>query len=417
MDARARLEWLKTHKNWRFPCGFGQVFVSEHCSLESMGRDVVVERAQIHGPCQIGEASVLRDVVLRQGVRLGSRCELGTGGPVVLSEAILGDQVKVVSGFIEKSVLLHDCSLGFGSSIRKNCLIDEFCSLGQSNDLKNTVLGPATLLGSSTNFCDIAVCGGRPGSSVDQTEIGSGSIHFNFGIHGKKWGSWIGSTAALMLDRPRCFIGGNTSLIGPCLVPDGTITIVGSQLRAGVVKASELKPGQQRLIYSPGLGAFEPRVIDPKIYGPLTQKFAVSRLLIGRFRAMSAWYRCVRQPLGLSEDLTAAACALLARNVEERVQWWAEIFQELPASMALCGKVERVEAHKALVEEWQRAKSEGFADMGVRSAELQQRLSALRPQLESYRDAEQGCRSLLVLDSELRENVRGCLEEIERESL
>lgn len=331
-DNEQRIDWLVKNRGLKTPAGKGFIFIAPSVPPENFGRDITIYKAQLFDEVSVGQGCVLHDVVLRGQSRLGDHCELGSGGSVSINQSFLGNRVQGSQGSIKDAVILDDAQFGFGTSVRQGCLIDAEASLGQSNDLKNTYMGVATLLGSSTNFCDIAFCGGRPSPTVAQSEIGSGTIHFNFGIHGKKWGSWIGSIDSLFLDRERCFMGGRTSLIGPVIVPNGVISIVGSQIRNPFKMSLENAP--QALVFLPGMGEGFEKELKVEAYGPhLISKFQVTREIIGRYRALSSWFRVVRSFIGDREDQILAARRILSHVVAERLKWLNEIARELPASV------------------------------------------------------------------------------------
>ena len=136
----------------------GEIHIDPSLPLNAIAPGAVLERARLYGDCRVGAGAVLHDATLRDS-RVGPGCRLGRGGPATLDRALLGAKVELTAGMITESVVLSGASLGFGSCLRRNVLIDTGATLGQSNDLKNTILGAATLLGSSTNFCDITALG------------------------------------------------------------------------------------------------------------------------------------------------------------------------------------------------------------------------------------------------------------------
>ncbi|MDF1666115.1 MAG: hypothetical protein P1V97_30435 [Planctomycetota bacterium] len=331
-DNDQRIDWLIKNRGLKTPAGKGFIFIAPNVPPENFGRDMTIYKAQLFDDVSIGHGSILYDAVLKGQSVLGDGCELGAGGSVTVDQSFLGNRVHGSQGSIKDAVILDDAQFGFGTSIRQGCLIDAEASLGQSNDLKNTYMGVATLLGSSTNFCDIAFCGGRPSPTVAQSEIGSGTIHFNFGIHGKKWGSWIGSIESLFLDRERCFMGGRTSLIGPVIVPDGIVTIVGSQIRNPFNVS--LENYQQALVSRPAMNEDFDKELNLDIYGQhLASKYLLTREIIARYRALSSWFRVVRSFIGDREEQILAARRILSHVVAERLKWINEIARELPKSI------------------------------------------------------------------------------------
>ena len=122
--------------------------------------------------------------------------------------------------------MVNDFSTGYGFRIRKGTLYEEDASSAQHTDTKMTVLFPWTTLGSNINFCDALLAGGTGPEPGYFSEIGSGTIHFNFSIRGDKaTASLFGdASSGVFLDQQRLFIGGNNSLLGPIRADFGAMT-------------------------------------------------------------------------------------------------------------------------------------------------------------------------------------------------
>ena len=93
--------------------------------------------------------------------------------------------------------MINDFTTGFGFRVRKGSLYEEASSSAQHTDTKMTVLFPWNPLGSNINFCDVILAGGTGPGLGYFSEVGSGTIHFNFTIRGDK------ATASLFGDVSR----------------------------------------------------------------------------------------------------------------------------------------------------------------------------------------------------------------------
>ena len=89
-----------------------------------------------------------------------------------------------------------------------------------------TILFPWATLGSNINFCDALLSGGTGPELGSFSEVGSGTIHYNYSIRGDKaTASLFGDVfQGVFLDQERLFIGGNNSLLGPVKADFGAMT-------------------------------------------------------------------------------------------------------------------------------------------------------------------------------------------------
>ena len=163
---------------------------------------------------------------------IGDNVVVGSLGAVTLKDTLVGPGSILGSGVAEQAVLLgketmvNDFSTGYGFRIRKGTLYEEDASSAQHTDTKMTVLFPWTTLGSNINFCDVLLAGGTGPKPGYFSEVGSGTIHFNFSIRGDKaTASLFGdASSGVFLDQQRLFIGGNNSLLGPIQADFGAMT-------------------------------------------------------------------------------------------------------------------------------------------------------------------------------------------------
>jgi UDP-N-acetylglucosamine/UDP-N-acetylgalactosamine diphosphorylase len=254
----------------------------------------VIDPRQTYIAEDVDLARVRPSSVLYPGTRLtgprtfiGPGAKVGTEGPAVLDNVVLGDDAEVASGFLAQCVLLQRARAGANAHFRAGTLLEEEASTAHAVGLKHTILMSFVTLGSLINFCDALVAGGT--SRKDHTEIGSGFIHFNFtpwGSHGDK------ATASVIGDVPhgaflrqrRIFLGGLSGLVGPQQIGFGSFTIAGQVIRRDVPAdriVSEL-----------------PRAIDKewqfgKVENP-GPRLKRNLAYLGQLFALGAWYRQVR---------------------------------------------------------------------------------------------------------------------------
>ena len=88
--------------------------------------------------------------------------------------------------FLGKETKDNDFTTGVGFRVRKGSLYEEDASSAQHTDTKMTILFPWATLGSNINFCDALLSGGVSPKLGDFSEVGSGTIHFNFTPYGDK---------------------------------------------------------------------------------------------------------------------------------------------------------------------------------------------------------------------------------------
>lgn len=233
-------------------------------------------------------------VTLHPGTRLlGPRTFLAPGatvgseGPAVIVDAVLGEGASMASGYALGSVLLAGASLGANSHARDGTLLEEQASTAHCVGLKQTILLSFVTLGSLINFCDVLMAGGT--SRKDHSEVGSGFIHFNFTPWGeagdKATASLVGDVVnGVFLDRPRIFLGGSAGMIGPRSIGYGAITGAGQVLRKDVPEGY--------LVVEP-----TPQVHMPYRPPGARQADQIRRRnieYIAQLEALRAWYRQVR---------------------------------------------------------------------------------------------------------------------------
>lgn len=301
-----------TSKGVLFPCGADGIFVGEEVDPERIEKG-----ASLHPGTRItGEKT-----------RIGAGCEIGLTGPCVLNDMVLGNDVKLGSGFFEKSVLLDGVKLGSSIRVRENCLLEEGCELSFSVDVKHTFLLANVVLGSEINFCDVFMAGGT--SRKDHSEIGSGVIHFNFTPFGN---SGDKATASLLGDAhrgvfyrsKRIFIGGHSSLVGPLKIGYGSVVAAGSRLIRDV--------GENTLCFGEKERPADTIHFDFKRYNSIRRKVLNSVEYIAELAALWHWYQAVRAAV-MPEHMLEAALEVINAGVEMRIERLDTLYEYLEESI------------------------------------------------------------------------------------
>jgi UDP-N-acetylglucosamine/UDP-N-acetylgalactosamine diphosphorylase len=268
---------------------------------------------------------------------VGRGSQVGTLGPVTLKDTFTGPNTVLGCGTSEETVFLgkettvNDFTTGYGFRTLKGTLYEEDASSAQHTDTKMTLLLPWVTLGSNINFCDALVSGGTGPELGAFSEIGSGSIHFNFTPSGDKaTASLFGNVVeGVFLNRERLFIGGNNSLLGPLEASFGASTAAGIRIHGKLPKG--LHTGQ----------ALSRRVItrDFRILSGVRKTLSSQFNYLGELCAFINWYRQIR--LGViaqnaeTRALYEAALRMLLLNYEERVKQIQHYFGLIEQSLVL----------------------------------------------------------------------------------
>ncbi len=212
-------------------------------TLEEKGVVIIDPRQTYIGP-EVDLDRIYSGSVLYPGSRLtgprtlvGSRAQIGTEGPGIIHNSIIGAHGEVGSGFLSDATLLPRAKAGANSHYRAGTLLEEYASTAHCVGLKQSILMYSVTLGSLINFCDVLISGGR--SRKEHTEVGSGFIHFNFTPWGKNGDkatpSLVGNvTEGVFLDQQRIFLGGQSGMVGPSTVGFGAMTVAGQVIRHDV---------------------------------------------------------------------------------------------------------------------------------------------------------------------------------------
>jgi acetyltransferase-like isoleucine patch superfamily enzyme len=301
--------------------------------LEAQGV-AIVDRRQTYLDEAIDVNRICRGVVLFPGTRLlgartfvGPGAKVGTEGPAVLDNTVIGENAEIASGYLKDAVMLRDTKIGANAHIRGGTLLEEEASTAHAVGLKHTILMSFVTMGSLINFCDSLISGGS--SRKKHTEVGSGFIHFNYTPRGqsgdKATPSLIGDvTHGVFLRQPRIFLGGLSGIAGPQKVGFGSFTVAGQVLR--------------REVPSNRIFGGTPRNVDREFSALIESPNRVIKLnleYIGNLSALKAWYqdvRLARIPAHPDHEhlriVVQAASELLSICIDERVERLRQYLEE-----------------------------------------------------------------------------------------
>ena len=176
-----------------------------------------------------------------------------------------------------------------------------------------TLLMPWVTLGSNINFCDVLLAGGTGDPPSQFSEVGSGTVHFNFTIRGDKATAslWEMSVKVFSVFRA-LFIGGNCSALGPLLAEFGAFSAAGARLSGQL--ASGLNLGTAHLSGH--------KSYDPRCFPNLRWIVSTQLQFFGELVALFHWYDQVRVRMArdaFQESLYRQGQYIVQRNLEERI--------------------------------------------------------------------------------------------------
>jgi len=198
----------------------------------------------------IESGAILMNAIIRgSDTRIGAGSLIGTSGVALMENVRTGRGVELGAGSYSDCVFLDQVKIRGFAEIRANTVLEEQTELGHNVGLKNTIFTAAVVAGSGINFCDAFVTGGR--SRQDHTEIGSGTVHFNFAPTRDKFASLIGDVTGLLLRSEPVFIGGNSGIVAPAFLKFGALVPAGTIVRRHFVDASGASHlcGRQRAFF------------------------------------------------------------------------------------------------------------------------------------------------------------------------
>jgi carbonic anhydrase/acetyltransferase-like protein (isoleucine patch superfamily) len=303
---RTRLSWLA--KNGVKVWGPERVYISEEVRLDRISTGAVLMNATITGATTY----------------IGAKAQIGISGLARIHEAQIGPSVVLGAGSYEKCVLLHGAKVRGFAEFRPGTVLEEEAETGHNAGLKNTVFTAGVVAGSLINFCDVLLTGGS--SRHDHSEVGSGTVHFNFDPKGDKFGSLMGDATGCLLKGRRIFVGGNAGIVAPVHLAFGVVVAAGSIVRKDVAE-NQLSAGD-----TPGQSGN----YDLDRYFDLSRKFYTTAKLVGNLHALRAWYRKIRLPYAQSEDkpIYLAADVEFDRHIRHRVTELARVIGKLEKSLS-----------------------------------------------------------------------------------
>ena len=164
---------------------------------------------------RVGRDTVLLPgTILRGNTIIGEDCEIGPNS--YLENAVVGNDCRIISTFIESSTLEDGVKIGPMSNVRPGCHISAKVKVGDFVELKNSNIGEKTAVAHLTYVGDSDVGAG--------CNFGCGVVTVNYdGTH--KCRTQIGDG---------CFIGCNTNLIAPVKLGDRVYSAAGTTITEDV---------------------------------------------------------------------------------------------------------------------------------------------------------------------------------------
>ena len=157
-----------------------------------------------HGCCVLG-CSVLED-----------GCEIGNNS--VITNSHIGKGVKVLSSFVEDSLVGESATVGPFATIKKNSNIGGGCRIGNFVEVKNSIVGERTKIAHLAYVGDAELgCG---------CNIGCGVVFCNYNGNIKQK-SRVGN---------KVFIGSNVNIVAPVNIEDFSYIAAGSTINKDVFK-------------------------------------------------------------------------------------------------------------------------------------------------------------------------------------
>ncbi len=289
---------------------------------------------QVGASAVIGEAGAVTLV----DSQVGEGCRLGVQGQVVLRDSCVGPHCVMGAGCAEGAVFLggdageHSIT-GMGFNARSGTLFEENARSAQHTDTKMSILFPWVTLGSQINWCDVFISGGTSSQPGCFSEVGSGTVHFNYTPRGDKaTGSCLGNvTQGVFLGSQRIFIGGNSSLVGPISADFGALA------PAGGVYGRHLSAGLNLPAPLAASAAGRLRAYDSQVYGAVEHIYQSQMRIIAELCGLEAWYLYVRKHLAKNNPARSSLYhqGLLAvqSNLEHRLTECTRLAACLPASI------------------------------------------------------------------------------------
>lgn len=299
---------------------------------------IIIDPRQVYVAPEVNIDRIYPECVLYPGTRLtgkrtliGTGAKIGTEGPAVIHDAIIGRKAEVASGYLAGCTLMPEASAGANSHFRAGTLLEETATTAHCVGLKQTILMYSVTLGSLINFCDVLMSGGR--SRKEHSEVGSGFIHFNFtpyGVNGDKaTASLIGNVVdGVFLDQKKIFLGGMSGMVGPVSVGFGAMTVAGQVIRHSV--EAEIMHAESDFDMDKVWSATEVNFSDRRLTNIKERNFEY----ITQLYVLKEWYKKVRlvRCLELQDEelelVTRGAIETIQSCIKERVKRYNSFAKE-----------------------------------------------------------------------------------------
>lgn len=197
------------------------------------GVDIPFDEGVIISPdAVIGQDTrILPGTIIKGRTVIGPDCEIGPNSHI--QDSKIGEGCRVVSSYIDSSVVENNVRIGPMSNLRPDCHIKSGVKIGDFVELKNSVVGEKTSVAHLTYIGDSDVGGG--------CNFGCGVVTVNYDGK-KKFRTVVGDNV---------FIGCNTNLIAPVKVGNGAYTAAGTTVTDNVPDGA-LVIGRARQIVKQG---------------------------------------------------------------------------------------------------------------------------------------------------------------------
>ena len=313
---------------------------------------------------QSGSIIGFRGPVILENSIIGENAVIGNLGQVSLIDTVVGPKSVLGAGvteqavFLGKETMVNDFTTGYGFRVRKGSLYEEDASSAQHTDSKMTILFPWATLGSDINFCDALLAGGTGPELGSFSELGSGTVHFNYSIRGDKATSSLFGDVfqGVFLDQERLFIGGNNSLLGPVKADFGAMTAAGARIKGKLSKG--LNYGHS---LSKGTVGY-----DARIFSGVSGIFKNQVNVLGELTALANWYKQVRINCVAQNPeqkfLYESGMRMVELNYQERLEQMSRYVDLLENSVRLLENMhsskKEISEQKDLLSRWPKLGSE-----------------------------------------------------------
>ena len=156
------------------------------------------------------DTTILPGTIIKGASIIGEGCEIGPNSN--LSNAIIGDECKIISSQIENSRVANRTKIGPMSNIRPNCDIGPRVKIGDFVEVKNSIVGENTSIAHLTYVGDTDLGAG--------CNLGCGVVTVNYDGQ-SKYRTVIGDGV---------FLGCNCNLIAPVTIGDRVYAAAGTTI-------------------------------------------------------------------------------------------------------------------------------------------------------------------------------------------